>query len=78
MIDPKANGTFALTFKTTNEGFKYIRGWIDSHTEIISDSILPDTSELYKTDVIFKKMVKDIKKLQEQKMDYIIKNNNGK
>jgi hypothetical protein len=75
MINPKAVGTFNLTFKTTNEGFEYIRSWIDNHTEIISDSILPDTSELYKTDEVFKKMVKDIKKLQELKMDYIIKNN---
>jgi len=75
MIDPEANGTFSITFKCSNEGFSYIRDWIDNHTEIISDSILPCTKELYKTDEVFKKMVKDIKKLQEQKMDYIIKNN---
>lgn len=75
MINPEDEGTFSITFKTTNEGYNYIRNWINAHTEIISDSILPNTEKLYQEDETFRNIVKEIKNLNNRKLEYINKNN---
>ena len=75
MINKDDIQTFSITFKTTNEGYLYILKWIEAHTELISDRILPDTQELYDTDPYFKKLVKASKDANNTKLDYILKHN---
>lgn len=66
--------TFSITFKTTNEGYAYILSWMEAYTELISDRVLPNTQELYDTNEHFKALVKNVKKAQRERDDYINKN----
>ena len=74
-MNKKDLNTFSITFRTTNEGYNYILGYIEAHTELISDRILPDTKELYKTDNTFKQMLKTKATMQRDIEDYIYRYN---
>jgi hypothetical protein len=79
--------TFNITFKTTNEIYKYMMDWVNNYPndieivitpgdiKVISDSIIRDTNQLYKKDDIFKKLVKNLSKAKKIKDDYAMKNN---
>jgi hypothetical protein len=78
MITKEDVNAFNITFKTTNEVYIFFTDWMRSYPndiEIISEEILPNTDDLYNNDPIFKKMVKDYKKLKNDKLDYILKHN---
>ena len=78
MISKEDVNAFNVTFKTTNEVYVFVMNWMRSYPsdiEIISEEILPDTNELYQNDRTFQKMVKDFKKMKNDKLDYILKNN---
>lgn len=74
-MSPGDINTFSITFKTTNEGYAYILSFIESHTELVSDKVLVDTQNMYDNDPVFKAKVKAIKKANDDKLDYINKNN---
>lgn len=74
-MKPGDINTFSITFKSTNEGYAYILSFIESHTELVSDKVLVDTQNMYDNDPIFKAKVKAIKKANDDKLDYINKNN---
>lgn len=79
MIKKEDVNVFNVTFKTTNEIYLFVMNWARSYPtdiEIISEETLQDTNELYKKDPIFQKMVKDYKKMKNDKLDYILKHNN--
>ena len=78
MISKEDTNAFNITFKTSNEVYVFVMNWMRSYPsdiEIISEEILPDTNELYQNDRVFQKMVKDFKKMKNDKLDYILKNN---
>lgn len=53
-------------------GFEY---WLDQNLEVIRFKIVPDTEELYNSDETFKKLVKNVKKAERERNDYINKYN---
>ncbi len=70
--------TFSITFKSTNEAYKYITDFMKAYPndiEIISDVILKDTTKMYKEDNTFKKLVKSVKDAQRIRDEYAINNN---
>lgn len=73
-MSPEDINTFSITFKTSNEGYAYILSYIEAHTELVSDKVLPDTQFMYDNDPIFKKLVKISKDANNAKLDYINKN----
>lgn len=78
MINKEDVNAFNVTFKTTNEVYIFVTNWMRSYPddiEIISEEILPDTNELYQNDPKFKQIVKDYKKMKNDKLDYILKHN---
>tara|TARA_R110002051_G_C8532163_1_gene469774 strand:+ start:205 stop:444 length:240 start_codon:yes stop_codon:yes gene_type:complete len=78
MISKEDVNAFNVTFKTSNEVYVFVMNWMRSYPsdiEIISEEILPDTNELYQNDRVFQKMVKDFKKMKNDKLNYILKNN---
>lgn len=73
-MNKEDENTFSITFKTTNDGYAYILSFIESHTNLISDKVLPNTQTIYDTDEVFKKLVKNVKNAQRQRDEYINKN----
>lgn len=73
-MNKEDTGTFSITFKTSNDGYAYITNWLDNHVEVISNKVLPDTSNLYESDDLFKKLVKNVKEAQIERDNYINKN----
>ena len=79
--------TFNITFKTTNQIYKYMMDWVNNYPndieilitpqdiKVISDSIIRDTDQLYNNDDTFKKLVKNLSKSKKIKDDYAMKNN---
>ena len=70
--------TFNITFKTTNEAYLFITNWMGSYPEdinVISDTVLRDTDELYKQDEMFKKLVSNVKKASKIRDEYAMKHN---
>lgn len=49
--------------------------WLNKHVHVHSLTILPDTSELYEKDSVFKAMVKAEKQAKKIKNDYINSHN---
>lgn len=68
-------GTFSLTFKTDNQGYEHVKSWVESHMELISARILPDTKNMINNDPAFKKLVSISKKANDAKLDYINNHN---
>jgi len=67
--------TFSITFKCTNERYAGILKWLSYVYEVVSDSVIPNTKELYENDSHFKKLVKAEKEARRNKLDYINKHN---
>lgn len=67
--------TFSITFKTTNEAYSYILSWIEAHTELISDVVLPNTQELRDDNKHFKKLIDNVKKAKKERDLFIQKYN---
>ena len=70
--------TFNITFKTTNQVYQFMMDWVRSYPndiDIISDSIIRDTNQLYKKDDMFKKLVSNVKKVNKIKDEYAMKHN---
>ena len=74
-MNKKDIGTFNITFKTTNERYVGVLNWLSEVTEVISESVVPDTKDLYENDTHFKKLVKAEKEARSNKLDYINKYN---
>ena len=74
-MNKKDIGTFNITFKTTNERYVGVLNWLSEVTEVISESVVPDTKDLYENDTHFKKLVKAEKEARNNKLDYINKYN---
>jgi len=51
------------------------KSWLSEHLEIKKFVILPDTNELYDSDINFRHIEKELKKLKKLKNDYINTNN---
>ena len=70
--------TFNITFKTTNQVYQFMMDWVRSYPndiDVISDSIIRDTNQLYKKDEMFKKLVSNVKKANKIKDEYAMKHN---
>lgn len=75
MINPENFTTVNITVKVKNKYITKLENYIKESHSLISFEHLQDTSNMYEKDPVFKKMVKDIKKLKDSKLDYVIKNN---
>ena len=49
--------------------------WLNQQLEVIKLVIIPDTNELYESDEYFRNIVKNVKKAQKIRDEYINKNN---
>jgi len=74
-MNKKDIGTFNITFKTTLEHYNQILNVLNQNVDVISDSVVPDTKELYNNDDYFKKLVKAEKDARNNKLNYINKHN---
>lgn len=77
-MNPNEIRTFSITFKTTNEAYKYFSDLLESYPndiEIVSNRVLPNTQELYDNDPYFRKLLKASKDADIAKLDYINKHN---
>ena len=75
VINKEDIGTFNITFKTTLEHYNQILNVLNQNVDVISDSVVPDTKELYNNDDYFKKLVKAEKEARINKLNYINKHN---
>ena len=60
-----------MTFKLNVLEIIRFESWIMQQVEVINFKILPDTDALYESDNTFKKLVKQVKKAQRVRDDYI-------
>ena len=67
--------TVNLTIKIDEHEVLNFESWLRQQLEVISFKIIPDTEKLYNNDDTFKKLVKNVKKAQEQRDIYINNHN---
>lgn len=65
--------TVNVTLKVYEHNIIGLESYLNEHFEVISYKILPDTEELYENDPHFKKLVKEVKRVQRLRDDYIFK-----
>lgn len=75
MINKNDFTTVNITLKIINHSLTEFENKLRRERDVISFEHLEDTSEMYKKDPVFKKMVKDAKLEKNRRLDYIIKNN---
>jgi len=63
--------TLNITLKAYDHNVIGLERHLNEHFEVISFKVLPDTEGLYDTDDHFKRLVKDVKKAQRLRDDYI-------
>jgi uncharacterized protein involved in propanediol utilization len=68
--------TINITLKIDKSEVVAFENWLHQQLEVISFNHIRDTSQMYKEDATFKKLVKAVKEAQRVKDDYAIKNNN--
>jgi hypothetical protein len=68
--------TINITLKIDKSEVVAFENWLHQQLEVISFNHITDTSQMYKEDATFKKLVKAVKEAQRVKDDYAIKNNN--
>ena len=69
------NITVNLTLKLHKTEVSSFENWIRHNADVISFKHLPETSNMYKNNTHFKKMVDSIKKQQKERDIYINDNN---
>jgi len=67
--------TINITIKIHKEDVVNFENWLHQQLEVISFNHIQDTSQMYKEDATFKKLVKAVKEAQKVKDEYAIKNN---
>lgn len=67
--------TVSITLKINEHELLNFESWLRQQLEVVSFKIIPDTEELYKNDVYFQNIVKNVKKAQTIRDKYINEHN---
>lgn len=67
--------TLNITLKINKHDVINFENWLRDNLEVISVNHIRNTSELYKNDETFKKLVKNVKKATKEKDVYAMNNN---
>ena len=67
--------TINVTLKIKDTELINFESWLNQQLEVIKLVIIPDTNELYESDEYFRNIVKNVKKAQKIRDEYINKNN---
>lgn len=67
--------TINITLKIDKSEVTNFENWLHQQLEVISFKHIRDTSQMYKEDATFKKLVKTVKAAQRLKDDYAMNNN---
>ena len=67
--------TINITLKIQDSELNSFESWLRQQLEVVSVRVLPDTDNLYNSSEHFQKLVKAVKKAQNERDNYINKNN---
>ncbi len=63
--------TVNITLKINEHELLKFESWLRQQLEVVKLKVIPDTEKLYETDETFKKLVKEVKKVQRLRDVYI-------
>lgn len=74
-MNPNDKSTINVTLKLRNHMVNDLENFLKDKFDLIDFRIVPNTDAMYENDKIFQKLVKNRKKLKNEVLDYINKNN---